>query len=72
MGDSLPRLSHVDAPFARHRMMPDRRFATLEMEEHMTDVVDTPKFEDIPATFLNFYFLGDAAPFPPTLTGDDT
>ena len=38
MGDSLPRLSHVDAPFARHRMMPDRRDVALEEEEHMTDV----------------------------------
>ncbi len=28
----------MDAPFARHRMMPDRRDVALEKEEHMTDV----------------------------------
>ena len=38
MGDSLPRLSHVNAPFAGHRMMLDRRDVALEKEEQMTDV----------------------------------
>lgn len=28
----------MDAPFARHRMMPDRRDVAPEKEEHMTDV----------------------------------